>query len=210
MRDSDGDGYGDASTSGNDDAGTDCNDRSAADNNDDEDGDSFTTCGGDCDDGRSSVNPSEEEVCDNGLDDNCDDRTDEYCAFEEASGSIRFYRYWDTSSPLCVYSITEASWSSEGYCEDCQFHFREYDTRLTSGSSTTCRSGFSTWFSVDPATDVVFLRTNLANVRYDVYGEITYWQENSTHVDVSWEAYVYDDWGYTSIVEGYFWMYGDW
>ena len=43
--------------------------------------------GGDCDDTRADVNPSAEEAC-NGIDDNCDGRTDE----EGALGCVNYYR----------------------------------------------------------------------------------------------------------------------
>ena len=42
----------------------------------DADGDTFTTCGGDCDDTNVDVNPDATEVCD-GLDNDCDDLVDE-------------------------------------------------------------------------------------------------------------------------------------
>lgn len=41
----------------------------------DQDQDGYTTCGGDCDDSASYVNPGREEIC-NGIDDDCDDVTD--------------------------------------------------------------------------------------------------------------------------------------
>ncbi len=49
----------------------DCDDSDAALNLDDADTDSFTSCGGDCDDSDASVHPDAEEVC-NGIDDDCD------------------------------------------------------------------------------------------------------------------------------------------
>ncbi|HEV8700449.1 MAG TPA: MopE-related protein [Candidatus Polarisedimenticolia bacterium] len=47
-------------------------------NNDciDDDGDSYTTCGGDCDDHNAAVHPGATEIC-NGIDDNCDRQVDE-------------------------------------------------------------------------------------------------------------------------------------
>jgi len=48
----------------------------AAANPDDVDGDGYSACDGDCEDGDASVNPEGTEDCDNGLDDDCDGATD--------------------------------------------------------------------------------------------------------------------------------------
>jgi len=45
----------------------------------DEDGDGYTSCGDDCDDTDSTVNPDAEEVCDDSVDNDCDGDTDEDC-----------------------------------------------------------------------------------------------------------------------------------
>ena len=57
------------------DADTDSDTDSDTDPVDDYDGDGFTVEDGDCDDGDASVHPGAEEVCDNGVDDNCDGST---------------------------------------------------------------------------------------------------------------------------------------
>ena len=44
----------------------------------DDDGDGFSECDGDCDDAESTVYPAAPEVCDDGIDQNCDGQTDEY------------------------------------------------------------------------------------------------------------------------------------
>jgi hypothetical protein len=49
----------------------------AVDNGFDLDGDGYTTCGGDCDDGNPDANPGVAEVPANGIDDNCDGTIDE-------------------------------------------------------------------------------------------------------------------------------------
>jgi hypothetical protein len=43
----------------------------------DEDGDNWTPCEGDCDDGDSAVHPGAVEICNGGVDDDCDSNTDE-------------------------------------------------------------------------------------------------------------------------------------
>lgn len=212
MRDSDGDGYGDGDVSGtNYDAGTDCNDRSASDNNDDADSDGYSTCAGDCDDTTEAVSPSKEEVCDNSQDDNCDDRVDEYCSYEEVSGNMYYYEYWDTSRAACTYQVSDASERSASYCEDCAFHFYESNTQLTSGSSTYCRGGHVTWFGLDRANNRVFVRTNITNSFYELYGEITTWNESTSTVSVTWSAEFYEGSASSpSELEGRFTLYGDW
>jgi len=49
-----------------------CDDTNPALNEGDWDGDGWTTCDGDCDDDNSSVFPSASEVCDDGIDNDCD------------------------------------------------------------------------------------------------------------------------------------------
>ena len=47
----------------------------------DSDGDNYTSCGGDCDDGDPAINPGAAEICDH-KDNNCDGRLDEGCPVE--------------------------------------------------------------------------------------------------------------------------------
>ncbi len=52
--------------------GGDCDDADVGLNVQDVDGDGWTTCEGDCDDGEPDANPDEEEVCGDGIDNDCD------------------------------------------------------------------------------------------------------------------------------------------
>jgi len=45
----------------------------------DTDGDGWTTCNGDCDDGNPNVNPGQSEICSTGFDDDCDGYVNEGC-----------------------------------------------------------------------------------------------------------------------------------
>jgi hypothetical protein len=45
----------------------------------DNDGDGWTTCNGDCDDGNPNVNPGQSEICSTGFDDDCDGYVNEGC-----------------------------------------------------------------------------------------------------------------------------------
>ncbi len=55
----------------------DCDDDDYFANLDDVDGDGYATCHDDCDDEDASINPGEVEVCDDGVDNDCDETTDE-------------------------------------------------------------------------------------------------------------------------------------
>ncbi len=68
LADADGDGY---STCDGD-----CHDNNTSLHPGDDDGDGISSCDGDCDDGEATVYPGAEEVCD-GLDNDCDPKTDE-------------------------------------------------------------------------------------------------------------------------------------
>ena len=75
LRDDDADGY---STCDGD-----CDDGDAGLNLDDADGDGYTTCDGDCDDTEDSIYPGAEEICDDGVDQNCDGFDDEDCYYQD-------------------------------------------------------------------------------------------------------------------------------
>jgi Cys-rich repeat protein len=70
----------------------------------DEDMDGWCTCDGDCDDFDASVHPGAEEICDDGIDNNCDGLVDENCGLECTSDAD-----CDDGDPqtedLCVYGI---------------------------------------------------------------------------------------------------------
>ncbi|MBU0731852.1 putative metal-binding motif-containing protein [Patescibacteria group bacterium] len=60
----------------------DCDDFDPALNREDRDGDMFTSCDGDCNDRNSEIYPGNEEICGNGIDDNCNGRIDESPCFD--------------------------------------------------------------------------------------------------------------------------------
>jgi predicted outer membrane repeat protein len=114
MKDSDGDGYGDANASGS------------------------VTAGSDCDDTLSSVSPSAAEVCD-GLDNNCDGTIDE----NTIDGSLWYQDldgdgYGDASNPQ--YFCTDPTGYTEdgGDCDDQSFS--TYPGAAENDSSTLCMS----------------------------------------------------------------------
>jgi hypothetical protein len=59
--------------------------RYALGHSDDDDGDGFSECGGDCNDGNAAIQPGTEQVC-NGADDDCDGLVDEGDLGEDADG----------------------------------------------------------------------------------------------------------------------------
>jgi hypothetical protein len=69
MFDQDGDGQ--------DDSEGDCDDSDAVANTRDEDGDGFSSCEDDCDDHEPSTHPDAEEICDDGVDNDCNGLVDE-------------------------------------------------------------------------------------------------------------------------------------
>ena len=82
YRDEDNDGFGDPDTATNTciaapgyvEDGTDCDDTAAFLTPEDTDGDGFSTCTGDCNDGDAAINPNAIEVCDN-IDNDCNPNT---------------------------------------------------------------------------------------------------------------------------------------
>ena len=56
----------------------------------DNDGDGYSTCGGDCNDGDANINPSAAEICGDGIDNNCDAAIDEGCGAENAAPAASF------------------------------------------------------------------------------------------------------------------------
>ena len=185
------------------DAGSDCDDDDDTLNQDDADTDGWSSCDGDCDDDSGAVNPDMEESCDTPQDENCDGRDDEYCTFDYANGSY--------SVDLCRFEIDRAGDLSDGDCADCEFHFYESDTRMTSGSS--CYLGFDTYFGIDLDADEVFLETSRGwSHRYSSaltgrFG-VGSWRLYTDYVRVSWSGYAEYPYGY--YVNGSFDLYGSW
>jgi hypothetical protein len=63
----------------------------------DSDGDGYTTCAGDCDDGNPAVHPGATEICGNRVDDDCDGKVD-YCPLQFTDDFVKLEE--------CMYSIT--------------------------------------------------------------------------------------------------------
>ncbi len=69
---------------------TDCDDSDAAQNTRDDDGDDFSSCEGDCDDNDTAARPFNDEVCDDGIDNDCSGVADDL----DIDGD-------EATSPLC-------------------------------------------------------------------------------------------------------------
>ncbi|MBI4793011.1 MAG: S8 family serine peptidase [Deltaproteobacteria bacterium] len=90
----------------------------------DEDGDSWTTCSGDCNDGSAGVNPGAAEICADLLDNNCDGRIDDgcvECTDNDGDG-------WSTCDGDCddanlhvnpAHPDSSGRWGSDGIDNDC-------------------------------------------------------------------------------------------
>ena len=210
MRDDDRDGWGDSEVNGtNYDRGTDCDDGDASLNQNDADTDGFTTCDGDCDDGDDDQNPGAIDICGNSQDDNCDDRVDEYCDFDDASGTIAYTNPYGSSS--CRYEIVDAPSASTGDCPDCDFHFIERDTRLQSGSSTICRLGFTTYIGINLDTYQMYLSTRYGTEDLWIVSDLYRWDTFSDRVEVSIRDEVYRyGWYEPHDIVASFSLYGSW
>ncbi len=101
MTDADGDGYGDPEPSSSQAAaGTDCDDNDASNVPTDSDADGYSGCTGDCDDSNADVNPGAKEAFFDGLDNDCDGKTDEISSEEydaAVSGAAEDYLSFDNS-----------------------------------------------------------------------------------------------------------------
>ena len=101
----------------------------------DQDGDGFTELTGDCDDLDANVHPEAQEVCDNGIDDNCNGIED-----EEGATSGRIW-YLDVDGD--GYGIAEASLAAceqpEGYAEE-KWDCHDNDASIHPGVAELCDS----------------------------------------------------------------------
>ncbi|MBU4262157.1 MAG: S8 family serine peptidase [Proteobacteria bacterium] len=80
----------------------------------DADGDTWTTCTGDCNDSSSAVSPGAEEICGDGIDNNCNGAIDEGC--EECADNDG--DNWTTCAGDCNDSSSAVSPGAEEVCGD--------------------------------------------------------------------------------------------
>ena len=98
MRDSDGDGWGDAAATSPIVPGSDCDDTTLALQQDDEDGDGSSTCDGDCDDFDATRSPLLAETPFDGVDSDCDGDDGGTIIVATGSGGLAITDYSTTSS----------------------------------------------------------------------------------------------------------------
>jgi hypothetical protein len=81
----------------------------------DNDGDGWTIEKGDCNDNDPTVNPEAQEVCKDGLDNDCDGQADENCNDEKQCGG--FAGFTCAKSQFCKYEIGTCNWADQlGTC----------------------------------------------------------------------------------------------
>ena len=166
--DADGDGWGDALSgtrcdilSGEAPVDGDCDNDDADLNLDDADGDTYTTCDGDCDDTDTAAVP---ETC---------------IAYASLIG--------DFTGGGCVFSNTATGVSTATYCPDCDIAF-EGSATLTSGS---CVPAFDSWIGLDLDTYTMSLYVDTYSSGYPFdLGTFDFYIVEASGYDIAyWSGY---------------------
>jgi hypothetical protein len=109
--------------------------------------------GGDCDDGNSNVHPDAEEICD-GLDNDCDGRTDQ----EDATGAKTFYAdgdedgYGDAAAPLAQCERPRGYVSDATDCDDTRDDVHPLNSEYCDEIDNDCDGLIDEEGAVDPPT----------------------------------------------------------
>ena len=116
------------------------------------DGDGWTDCDDDCDDQDPAIHPGAEEICDDGIDQNCDGATDEY-ADDDGDGYSNCDGDCDDGDPLafpggvevCDFSDNDCDgWVDDGFDQDADGHTEcegdcdEADPLVFPGAAEVC------------------------------------------------------------------------
>jgi len=146
MPDVDGDGY-DAIACG----GDDCDDFDASVNpGSDLDSDGFTVCDGDCDDLAPSAFPGNPEICDGGIDNDCDGTADDVDADGDLDLAIPCGGTDCDDNDPTVGATTDADSDGSNACDDCD----DTDPSIYPGAPELCDTTDSDCDGLDDAFDL--------------------------------------------------------